>query len=409
MKKNRGITIITLVITIIVIVLISSITIYSGINAIDSIRKKGALNNTNAIYLALIANDNIIPSDNYPELKLSECTTTAGERLSNEDFKLLGLDYTTDDCTVTFDKIQSGEYTVIYTFTYTDNLKNTYSDIQYSYEKEKPKTTSVPEFDNVNMVNRPVLNYGMIPINYSGENVTNIYTEKWYNYEKGVSHLAMMKYDDEIYAWIPRFAYKIQSFYNGKSYDAVPATALDIVFLRENSYYMVNGEVLPSDFTIHPAFKSGENELTGFWIMIDSSVDNADSISDAISNTYDISINGIDSHLMNNSEYVATVFMEKYLGNNEVTFGPKEYVGAIFEGVEHKFDTYSIQNQNPNYFLKVRGHGFSDTPWNIKKDVILPDNDKNYLVRDVNNGGYFYYEAVESDGASATYRRVIPE
>ena len=62
MKNNSGITIITLIITIIVIVMIASITIYSGLDTVDSLRTKEAKDTTNAIYLAIIANENTLPS-----------------------------------------------------------------------------------------------------------------------------------------------------------------------------------------------------------------------------------------------------------------------------------------------------------------------------------------------------------
>ena len=149
MKNNQGITLITLVITIIVIILLSSITIYSGINSMNSIRKKNATDTTNAIYLALTANEENIPSDKFPGKTLLECDETSNEELSDEDFQLLGLNYSTDNCKVMFNrKVQEDNITVVYTFTYTDDLGNTYPDLSYSYRKDLPRTITTAEFDN---------------------------------------------------------------------------------------------------------------------------------------------------------------------------------------------------------------------------------------------------------------------
>lgn len=123
MKNNQGITIITLVITIVVMVLIASITIYSGLNTMDSVRKKNAVDTTNAIYLALTSNDDIIPSDNNPGKMLSECDFTSNEEISNEDFKLLGLKYSTDNCKVIFSKSLDDEIELLMFFHTQMNLE----------------------------------------------------------------------------------------------------------------------------------------------------------------------------------------------------------------------------------------------------------------------------------------------
>ena len=401
MKNNQGITIITLVITIVVMVLIASITIYSGLNTMDSVRKKNAVDTTNAIYLALTSNDDIIPSDNNPGKMLSECDFTSNEEISNEDFKLLGLKYSTDNCKVIFSKSLDDENRVTYVFSYTDEFGNTYNDLEYSYHKELGKTSSEAEFDNVKKVNRPVVSKDvMTPLNYSGENLTNVYTENWYNYEKGVSKLASMKLSDgNTYVWIPRFAYKIQNFYRGKTYQNIPTTSIDIVFLRDDSSYMPNGETLDIEYQLHPAF---ENGVTGFWVMANPYDTNENSIDSAVS----AASNSEGGHLMKNSEYAAAVFLTRYLGNTEISFNSREFVAAGCDINDDNFDIYSSNTESINYIGNVRWLALTDTPWNLKKEPILPDDYNKYLLRNVSEGGEFYYEAT-SGSISASCRTVI--
>lgn len=410
MKNNQGITLITLVITVIVIILIASITIYSGLDTVQSIRKKNAMDTTNAVYLALVANENTFPVISGETAVLSDDTNVLNRELTDDDFKRLGLDYTTEKCKIVFSRIIEDNNYIRYVFTYTDDMNTVYDNIEYKYYNEYTKASTSPEFDTIKKVNRPVLSeLDMIALNYDGEIVKNTYLENWYNYEKGVSKLATIRYKGKTYAWIPRFAYRIQSFYVGRSYDNVPSTAIDIVFLRDNTRYMSNGEVISNDYTIHPAFANGE---TGFWIMVEpagtqNSIANAGSDGSGVKDSNDKSL----SHLMKNSEYAAAVFLSIYLENDEIKFPGKEFVAAgcdLTGNGYDNFDIYSLDSLATNYFDAIKGEALLDTPWNLKKESIMPDSSNMYIMRDVDEGGYFYFES--SGGLElAYYRMVIPK
>lgn len=408
MKNNSGITIITLVITIIVIVLIASITIYSGVNTLDSIRTKEAKDNANAIYMALIANEDIIPSDVESGKFISEVFNVSGEELSNEDFKLLGLDFSTDYCTVVFDKkFNDSENKLDYNFTYTNSLGQQYRNLVYSRFIERYKINTKVEFDNVMGVNRPmILDESMEPVGYDGiKKINNTYFEKWYNYEKNSSHLATAIYNGKTFVWIPRFAYKIQNFYLDKAYKGVPDTAIDIVFLREDTEYMSNNEVLQSGYVVHPAFSNGE---VGFWVSTEV-VSNTNSISNAIYDAKNLFIG--NSFLIKNSEYAATVFLTKYLNNNQITFGVQEYVSAVCDGNMENADIYSTGMDKVNNIANIRGQAMLDTPWDLGEEPTLPDASLPYMVRNgvTSEGkscGVFYYKAI-GNSYNASYRVVL--
>ena len=405
MKNNSGITIITLIITIIVIVMIASITIYSGLDTVESLRTKEAKDTTNAIYLAIIANENTIPSGSGDGMMLSDFESVSNRTLSDKDFELLGLDYTTEDCNVTFDKYPSGEDLIVYNFTYQSANKKTYNNLIYTMYKETAKTNKIAEFDIKTGVNRPILsNDNMQPVGYDDSLIKNIYTESWYNYQKEISHLARMVYKEKEYVWIPRFAYKIQDFYLGKSYTNIPDTAVDIVFLRENTDYMSNNEVLPNDYSVHPAFADG---TSGFWVAINPT-GKTNSISNAVNSTVLSESGESFGHLMKNSEYAAIILLTKYLNNNEINFEGAEFVAAVCDDNIEGFDSYSTSELATNYIGNTKGEALTDTPWNLKLDPTLPDASYKYIIRDVIKGGEFYYRST-GGMETALYRITIPE
>lgn len=395
MYKNQGISMITLIITIIVIILIASITIYSGLNTVDDVRLKSAKDTTNAIYLALIANESIIPSGIEADKFVADYDNLTNKNFTDKDFELMGLDYSTNDCTVTLNKSLSGDgVTLIYSFTYSDNNGHIYSDLIYQNYKDVANLNSTFSFDEQKGVNRPVIsNNELTPIYYDADTekeVENIYTENWYDYGEGVSRLALAKYDGYTFAWIPRFAFKIQKFYNGQAYINVPKNAIDILFLRENTNHTSNNEVIPSGYKVHPAFASGES---GFWVMI-TPCENVSSIGYAVTKAQLTNLEG--SRLMKNSEYSAVVFLLTYLNNNQISFDEPEYVAGIFYGTEENFDEYSLEFEDENYIGKLQGHALLDTPWNYKVSIpALPTQSAKYIIRSASEGGMFYYKASE--------------
>lgn len=406
MNKNQGISMITLIITIIVIILIASITIYSGLNTIEDVRLKSARDTTNAIYLALISNENLVSSGIEADKSIADYDNLTNKNFTNKDFELMGLDYSTDDCTVVLNKSLSGDgVTLIYNFTYSDNAGHTYSDLIYQSYKNISNINSWVSFDEQKGVNRPVISDAeMKPIYYESDleiEVKNIYTENWYDYSEGVSRLALAKYEDKIFAWIPRFAFKIQNFYDSQTYKDVPKTAIDILFLRENTDHISNNEVLPNGYVVHPAFANGKS---GFWVMTSHS-ESVSNIDLAITSAEITALEG--SRLMKNSEYSAVIFLSMYLNNNQIVFDDAEYVAGVFDDSIENFDEYSLEINEENYIANLQGHALLDTPWNYKVAIpALPTSTKKYLIRSVLEGGSFYYKA--SNGTDlACYRTVI--
>lgn len=238
---------------------------------------------------------------------------------------------------------------------------------QYRTFSEEVKSNYKMEFDEQKGVNRPLLTENMIPVkNYFAENdfdrynpvyVEDVYKDDWYNYSKNSPMWAnvMMKNTQDsysianrFYVWIPRFAYKIQDFYKGVDYSDIPSTAIDIVFLREDTDYMANDEVLATGYQVHPAFKYQDERgdmvnIPGFWVAKDY-IATCDGVISATSGKsaldlvdinyihpgqfedYDINMGIVQSRLIKNTEWAALAYLSLYtvgrttngnsLGNN---------------------------------------------------------------------------------------------
>ena len=76
--------------------------------------------------------------------------------------------------------------------------------------------------------------------------------------------------------------------------------------------------------------------------------------------------------------------------------------------VPENFDYYSSDYRSTIYIANVTGHALLDTPWNLKKQSALPSTEPQYLLRNVNDGGLFYFETT-GGSTDAVYRTVITE
>ena len=333
--NNKGISVISLVITIIVLILITSVTVYNGMNVIEKTKKKSATDRLMTVAVAITSHENDLgykdvlisgisgdifyfdnnTADLFSDDKVANIVGASTEyldiqdnyftQISPEDYTIMGIDdfANTED----FPPIYvlkapnvNNNNEKIYLLKTPDaiNKNGVYAEEDFEYYlyriySQEIKNNFKIEFDAAKGVNRPLLTENMIPVKtyFAGTDydrfnpayVQDVYKDDWYNYSKASPMWAnvMMKNTQDSYSianryyvWIPRFAYNIQDFYKGVDYLDIPSTAINIVFLRENTDYMANGEVLPTGYQVHPAFKykneEGEEEnISGFWVAKD--------------------------------------------------------------------------------------------------------------------------------------------
>ena len=398
MKNNKGISLITLLVTVIVIIIIASISVYNGANVVRDARKKDAEDRLRTICSAIFKDDSFL---NFNDDDLGE--------LTEDDFDYMDLlKYYDTDYDVTVKKIESGDEDkkeIIYELT----MKKKDSDTQYEYSANytvsKEKYNYNVNFDEENGVNRPILVSGMTAIKEDGTVVEDLYNETWYSYKRTTPSFAKMKTDDgTVYVWIPRFAYSIQSFYKERQSKEVPSTAISIVFLRGTSSYMVNDEVMPETYAVHPAFSKDGNEYSGIWVEKDVYTKLT-----TLSSVYEEK-DSYDAHMMTNDEFGASIYLMYALeAMDEITFEKDEYVAASLIDDIAKFSnsngfvtTYELDE---NGVTKERiGDAMWETPWD-RVLATYPTEDKPYIMRK-SGSGKFAFEAV--DGNEEAYcRRAI--
>ena len=422
MKSERGISVLALAITVIVILIITSITTYNGINVVKDARKKDATDK-----LSIICNS-LRKDDGFLDFSSGEAVLTERDYISL-DLK----EYYDEDYPIVVQKtftIEPTRKVTRYVLKMFDGIELTelYANEEFTIEKALEKNTYGVSFDEIKNVNRPILLDDMhaVKSDMSGL-VDDIYTDIWYNYNTSAPSFAKMKYDSDgdgsvadesrVFVWIPRYAYSIQEYYDGRNnplrpFTQVPNSAMKIVFLREDTNYMINNEVLPAGYKVHPAFKMGGKEHAGIWIAMETSESDS-TLSGAVSEceNYVGTHEEIESHLMTNMEYSAAAYlMFAYNCFNEMDFTlQNEFVAAgnenntILKNLDYA-DLYELDPDSDTGIANKYGDAMVETNWD-RYSSTYPVANESVVVR-LFKSGYFDFES-ESDSTSNYYRPVI--
>ncbi|MBR4111126.1 MAG: hypothetical protein IKK43_05530 [Clostridia bacterium] len=439
-KNNRGISVITLIITIIVLVIITSVTVFTGTKMISNSREKAWEDRLKTIYNAIVAH----------EAELGYGDTVPEKEITKDEYIIMGLDDYSDEENFTAVHVSKQIHS-------TDSTKRVYNlkllkkedtDDWYEldpiiYETGNDNINTKIEFDVKKGVNRPQILPGMIPLDTYVDNVgdirtnvvNNVYTENWYDYSLSTPRWANMLLDDVHYVWIPRFAYKIQDFYVNKDYETVPNSAISIIFLKENSNYMANNEILPDGYQVHPAFTTSDGqELAGIWIA-KYVYDDVDTLKEAANKSYEMyeGSTSIESHLMKSTEWAAMAYLSFASGGNSrdgntlnnsygiCDINSPEFVAAGLNsantfGHQNVFDSYlyvddkltyesNEEKKNGDALVATSSQLSENSAW-YKGMSVLPNSTSPYLLRrgDIS---YFAYEAYNGTRLHTSYRNVI--
>lgn len=444
MIREKGISLIAIIITILVILIISSITIYTGLNMIDKTKEKAALEKMKVIYDAIIRD----------ELAINMSEDSIVDRVLNiNDYEILGLDTKTynNDIQVIVNKstINNGDFTktIIYYFQIAKNKDlNSYYEYTNSYSRNIGVYVPAPRFDTAKGVNMPQLSADMIAVTIDEEGnvstVNDVYKDNWYNYNKSILKWANAELNGKLYVWLPRFAYKIQNYYRNTGTPIVPASAIDIVFLREDTNNLATGDSLPEGYLVHPAFTFGNIELAGIWVSKDPQ-GTATSVEEAYFAVNEIITNEIrrDSHLMKNTEWGAIAYLSHYSGiyndyySTGNVYGIKEmnsvefvsaYLadlesykllsigGGIIELDRRYVDAYDYTEEDNFYNDNIYKYGDAmietssgdeDSAW-FSSISNPPDSDNPFIIR-VGSESYFGYDSSDGILDNIQYRNVL--
>lgn len=377
MKNNKGISILALIITIIVIIIITSITVYNGIDSLESARQKSALDTLKVICNSLTKDDSFLMFDESGDAVLTEY-----------DFKYLDLENYYDEGIIFTvnkkEKFENNQKSVTYHLTHEEIQNGKKYEHSYSYDLKNELTNYNVVFDAEAGVNMPIVLSGMKPLMMDKVTpVEDMYLDNWYSYERKTAQFARVEYNGKIYAWIPRFAYKMQNFYQDKTYPEVPSTAIDILFINGNSNYMTNGERIPVDYIVHPAFSNGAKEYAGLWIEEEASHPITNLNSASIIQTAKGTEGKVDYslHMMTNMEAGAAIYLTfAFECPYEIDLTLNEYVAANISSAgpfDSEFVTLYEADEKDNM---LRGDAIRETPW---KRVLgeYPTSSEPYIIR----------------------------
>lgn len=377
MKNNKGISILALIITIIVIIIITSITVYNGIDSLESARQKSAQDTLKVICNSLTKDDSFLMFDESGDAVLSET-----------DFKYLDLENYYDEAIIFTvnkkEKFENNQKSVTYKLTSEEIQSGKKYEHSYSYDLKNELTNYNVVFDAEAGVNMPMVLKGMKPLMMDKVTpVEDMYLDNWYSYERKTAQFARVEYDGKIYVWIPRFAYRIQNFYQDKTYPEVPNTAIDILFINGNTNYMTNGERIPVDYIVHPAFTVGTKEYAGLWVEEEAShmITNLNSASIIQTVKGSESKVNYNLHMMTNMEAGAAMYLTfAFNCPYEIDLTLNEYVAANVGGAgpfDSEFVTLYDEDESKNM---LRGDAIRETPWKrVLKEY--PTNSEPYIIR----------------------------
>lgn len=400
MKNNKGISLMTLLVTVIVIIIISSISVYNGINLLKDARQKDAEDRLKAICSAILKDDSFLEFNGGNTVELTE-----------DHFDYMDLTkYYDNDFAVIVQKIESGDVNhkvMIYDLVMKEKDSSTQYEYSIEYTMNIEKYNYTPDFDTTNGVNRPIVVEGMTAITFDGNPVEDIYKDNWYSYNENSLSFARVKTEDgKIFVWIPRFAYGIQNFYNGRVAKEVPNTAISIAFLRGTTNYMSNDEIIPANYKIHPAFSNGSIQYSGIW------VEEVPTSGMSILSAYFEDFGEYEAHMMTNEECGAALYLMYALDDmSEVIFEDAEYVAACIESAAGKFSIsqgfyseYELGEDGKADISKKFGDALFETPWGrVLEDA--PTAARPYLIRRFDSS---LFDFTNSTGTEvANFRRVI--
>ena len=264
-KKEKGITLIALVITIIILLILAGVTI-STLTGNNGLIEKAKESKTKAEIAKVkeeiqtdilgkeVENKGNISEDNLKEILERYGTLSEEEKLIDKTLK------TKEN--------------------YEIKVSDILNEIAKEDEPENPTTVTVanaPDIDGFNKNNTYYVSWDLTNSPYAiNENTPLIEAEpsNWYDYTEGVNHWANIKTtgggNDCYWVWIPRYAYKVPKKSNR-------AQTLEVKFLQGNTNIPIgeteaitNTTPNPETWVVHPAFTNSGNggfgELTGIWV-----------------------------------------------------------------------------------------------------------------------------------------------
>ena len=311
MKNQKGISLVTLIVTIIVIIILAAIVITSSFNKnLDEAVFTRIVSEMTEVYDAVVQRtlEHELDSDMYQYV---------GTNLKDDPIEINGVVYGEGYYYIETQEHKEqlnlervlGKYVVNY------DTSDIISETRISYEGSdyhrfddlvaavQPETTrpAVGEYDKEQGVNKPVLSDGMVPVKQEGGVwvATTRDDSEWYDYANGkyatimlMDELELQGYsNDELralskdeleeelanrevlvegssFVWIPRYTYK-QDASTGEVdivYSNLTLDYLNNGYVKNPAFYFGEYQGANSDLEGNSGYVGGGKELTGIWV-----------------------------------------------------------------------------------------------------------------------------------------------
>lgn len=307
MKNNKGISISSLIITIIVIIILAGITVYYSYN--KNLNKA----TFTKIYNEMQEVSNAVVQRSIEHKIDKELYKYAGKDLSVEPQEVAGVQYGEGYYLVKSSEIMGDlgvsnvnrDYIVNYDTgeiisveaIYMGNVENhTIQDLIDS-ELDASVTVVNGEYDSEKGVNKPLVSKGMVPVKFQGSNwvVTTEDDPNWYDYSADSNKWANIMLVDELevtgmtndqvrassieemanrevvkegsaFVWIPRYTYKEAD--GSIVYSKLTTDYTADGYVKQPAFYFgeYDGATTSGTSSANTGYKSGGTELTGIWL-----------------------------------------------------------------------------------------------------------------------------------------------
>ncbi len=291
-------------------------------------------------------------------------------------------------------------------------------------------------YDTEEGVNTPKLKDNMKLVVYNNGNWEEDTTKSAYKYEAqagttengGTSEWANAELEGNYYVWIPRYAYKIDKNTSYTSQSGI-SYKIDIKFLigTTNQYYGDDGELknaeIPTNadeiinstdtYYVHPAFTFGTQNLEGLWIGKYESSDAGDNkvaivpnvtsltninVSTMFERAQSLSKTNIDAHMLKNTEWGAVAYLtQSQYGRNgtEISVNQcSDYITGAGRGI----------GDNPIYNSTYGGNKIEESQrYNGEIGKLSSTTGNVYGIYDMSGGVHEYVMGVYgTNGSPAT-------
>ena len=305
-------------------------------------------------------------------------------------------------------------------------------------DKLKEKTLEyIYDETKINIPSSPELISGLTPVVYNGTSWVVADTEdEWYDYknrewanavilkgglEKSIGDIVNISSEVQgMFVWIPRYEYKIEGTY-GKYLDGTSGTQALPGEIKVNFIFKSKNKA-SDGYIIHPAFKFGDENLSGIWVgkfETTGNFDNPTILPNVISlrsqnvstqfitsQKFNNFIKNGDSHMAKNSEWGAVAYLSQ---SKYGKYGNLNYSGADKEVAINNCSNYITGIGGDTVSAPASSETCTTNTYETQKGQAASTTGNITGVYDMSGGAYEYVMGVYNNSIGRSEFSTLPE